>query len=192
MEGPILPKGRLILRCSGCRPGRKGGWARAVSPSPFSHVVPIIDTVPVSKILKLREAEAPAFELYRQSVSKSLEQAKGNSDALQCQIFYDIVKPELVRLENSIRRSRKLLLKSAAQDLIFAAGSVAIGLFGHFLPPELRVGLGGFGGVHYTHRLMQSMTKLLGDPTEAIHNRYYFLWKLTRLKKSGSEGGSIA
>jgi hypothetical protein len=145
--------------------------------TPFFHDVPVLEDIPIGRIMKLRKSEGPAFELYRDSVVKSVRASKGEARKRQHEIFNDVIRPELTKLETSIRRSRKLLRQSVSQDLILAAGAVAIGVFGNFLPPELRMGVGGLGGVHYSTRLVRSMSKLISEPKEALDSRYYFLWK---------------
>lgn len=153
---------------------------RVRAATPFFHDVPILNDIPLDRLIRLRVAEQPAFEMYRDSVAASLTTSKGTPIGQQREIYRDVIRPELTKLENSIRRSKKLLLRSAVQDLVLAAGSVAIGLFGNFMPPDIRAGLSSLGGVHYTARLAQSMAKLLGEPKEAIDNRYYFLWKVKK------------
>lgn len=93
------------------------------------------------------------------------------------------MRPEIAKIEFAVQRSRNLLLRSITKDLVIAAGSVGIGFFAGLLPPPMGAVVAGFGGVHYSARLINNISKLLEEPDQATQSRYYFLWKLKRLSR---------
>lgn len=73
-------------------------------------------------------------------------------------------------------------MKSLAQDVIIAAGGVAIGLFSGLLPPGVGHAALGLGGLHYSRQFVKKLTELCAEPQKATDNRFYFLWKVNRLR----------
>jgi hypothetical protein len=164
--------------------------ARTTNRSIFAHSLPVVDQVSLTHVLKLRSHEGEAFQIYRQAVSRALDVTKSDKGKREQQIFEDLIQPELIKLDSTIRKSRKLLLNSTAQDLVVVAGTMAIGALATALPREIQaigqlspyIGplLGAGGSVHYSKRLLQNVVKLCQESDDAINNRFYFLWKLRR------------
>jgi hypothetical protein len=152
----------------------------ALSPTIFSHSVPIVSEIALNKIVKLRRTEAGAFELYRDAVSKSLQRNRGATLNEQLQLFNDVVRPEIAKIDAAVRRSRKLLVKSIAQDLIVASGAIGIGLFSGLLPQAIGAAAVGLGSLHYSPQFVRKLTELCGEPKQAAESRYYFLWKMRK------------
>lgn len=152
----------------------------SLSPTIFSHSVPIVGEVALNRIVKLRRTEAGAFELYRDAVSKSLQRHRVITLKEQIQLFNDVVRPEIAKIDAAVRRSRKLLMKSIAQDLVVASGAVGIGLFSGLLPHAIGAAAVGLGSLHYSPQFVRKLTELCSEPKPAAESRYYFLWKMKR------------
>lgn len=152
-----------------------------VSPTIFSHFLPIIGEVSLEKVVRLRRAEGAAFELYRDAISKALRKNKKMPLRQQVEFFDDIVRPEIAKIDSAVRRSRKLLVKSLTQDMIVATGAIGIGLFSGLLPPEIGAAAVGLGSLHYSPQFVKKLTELCAEPKKAAESRYYFLWKAKKL-----------
>ena len=159
---------------------------RPLPPTVLSHSLPVVDDIAIGKILQLRKAEGAAFDVYREALRNALKQNKTLTLAKQIQLFDDVIRPEIAKIELAVRRSRKLLVKSLAQDVIVASGAVVIGLFSGLLPHEIGTAALGLGGLHYSPKFVSKLTELCAEPRQAMDSRYYFLWKVRRLGRDHS------
>lgn len=152
----------------------------------FSHYVPVLGDVQLSKLVKLREEEGPSFQVYRDAVSNAL-QLTGNASSKDIrQAFNDIIRPELNNIELTIRNSRRLLWDSLKKEVLFFSGFISIGLYSGLLPPDVSQVVTALGGSAAAFELMKKTTGLVQEPHDIRNNKYYFLWKV---KKTLSKGG---
>jgi hypothetical protein len=147
----------------------------------FSHSLPVVDDIEIGKIIKLRKAEGESFDVYRDALARALKQYENLTLSKQVQLFNDVIRPEITKIELAVRKSRKLLVKSLAQDVIIASGAVGIGLFSGLLPHDIGTAPLGLGGLHYSPKFVRNLTELCAEPRQAMDSRYYFLWKVRRL-----------
>ena len=66
------------------------------TPTAFSHALPVIDQIDVTKILALRKAEGAAFAVYREALVKGLNQ-KDLTLSQQMEFFRDVIQPEIAK-----------------------------------------------------------------------------------------------
>jgi hypothetical protein len=144
----------------------------------FGHSLPMIENISIDGLLKLRTEEAEAFHVYRDALSKGLETAGCTDGKLYQQIFDDIVRPEVNKIDSTIKNSRKLLKESIRQDSVFGAGFVSVGLFSGILPPNIGQILAALGGFKYVSGLLDKTNQLFKEPPHIRDNKYYFLWKV--------------
>lgn len=144
----------------------------------FGHSLPMIENISIDGLLKLRTEEAEAFHVYRDALSKGLETAGCNDGKLYQQIFDDIVRPEVNKIDSTIKNSRKLLKESIRQDIVFGAGFVSVGLFSGILPSNIGQILAALGGYTSVYGLLDKTNQLFKEPPEIRDNKYYFLWKV--------------
>jgi hypothetical protein len=144
----------------------------------FGHSLPMIENISIDGLLKLRTEEAEAFHVYRDALSKGLETAGCTDGKLYQQIFDDIVRPEVNKIDSTIKNSRKLLKESIRQDIVFGAGFVSVGLFSGILPPNIGQILAALGGFKYVSGLLDKTNQLFKEPPHIRDNKYYFLWKV--------------
>jgi hypothetical protein len=154
----------------------------ATTPTAFSHALPVVDHIEVRRILALRRAEGAAFAVYREALLKGLNQKKLTLRQ-QAEFFRDVIQPEIAKIDLAVRKSKKLLVKSLAQDVVIAAGGIAIGLFSGLLPPNVGTAAVGLGGLHYSRQFVKKLTELCAEPQKAMDNRFYFLWRVKRLAR---------
>lgn len=160
--------------------GKSRNRVKAMSPALFSHAIPFIADVELKKLLQLRRNESGAFELYRDILSKNVRKHYNATPTEQAQLFNDVVRPELAKIDAAVRRSRKLLVKSITHDLIVASGAIGIGLFSGLLPLAIGAAAIGLGSLHYSPQFVRKLTELCSEPKEASQSRFYFLWKVRK------------
>jgi len=152
-----------------------------LSPTMLAHSVPVIETVGLKDIIKLRKKEGAAFELYRDAVSKTLKQHPHSTLIEQQDLFNDVRRPEIAKINSVVRNSRKLLIQSIMQDVVVASGAIGIGFFSGLLPPMIGAAAVGLGSIHYSPKFVRKLTELCAEPPRAMESRYYFLWKVSKV-----------
>lgn len=154
----------------------------SITPEIFSHEVPILDGVKIESLVKLRRDEAEAFSVYRAALTKAVHSSKSeSSNKVMKQIFNDVVKPELNRLDATFKNARRVLRRELATDAIAATAFVGLGLFSGILPENIGQIVAAMGGFHYTQRISNKVSKFLAEPPQLRNSKFYFLWKTRRL-----------
>jgi hypothetical protein len=147
----------------------------------IGHSVPNIEFVSLGRLLKLRQNEYEAFQVYRDHLYMALKEARNLSAVEMRQLIDDTVRPEIHKMEQSIKSSKKLLTKSVKTDLIVGAGFMSIGLFAGLLPPDIAPIVRTIGASVGSYSAVSGLAKqvtMIGEPTkEVMENPYYFLWK---------------
>jgi len=143
----------------------------------FSHSVPYLSDIEISRLLELREKEGESFNVYRDSFSKAIQSVTDPDIDKVRQAFNDIVRPDLNNIELTIKNSRKLLWGSVTKDLVFGAGFITVGLFTGLLPPNIGEIVAAVGGFNYIAGSLDKIIQLGQEPSEIRSNKYYFLWK---------------
>lgn len=146
----------------------------------FAHSIPYLSDIEVSQLLKLRDVEGEAFNVYRDSFTQAIKSVSGPNAQKVKQAFDDIVRPELNNIELAIKNSRKLLWGSLTQDIIFGTGFITVGLFSGLLPPNIGEIVAALGGFNFVAGSLDKINKLTQEPSEIRNNKYYFLWKANR------------
>ncbi|MCX6039004.1 MAG: hypothetical protein NTW99_14200 [Chloroflexi bacterium] len=146
----------------------------------FSHDIPYISNVPINKLIELRQKEGEAFEVYRDALNRALMQIDDSSVPRARQVFSDTVLPELHKINNAIKNSRKLLKRSIAQELLLGAGFIGIGLFSGLVPATFGECLAAVGGYSFITGIANEIKNLATEPPEIRENSYYFLWKIQK------------
>jgi hypothetical protein len=146
----------------------------------IAHSIPDILGIRLENLLKLREKEGEAFMVYRDKLRNALEQSKALKTKEIVQLVDDEIKPELNKIENTIKNSRKLLKRSLLQDVIVSSGYITVGIFGGFLSPQAGNLVTAIGGLTSARALVEKTTKMITAPEQVLENPYYFLWKATK------------
>lgn len=148
----------------------------------LSHEVPDISNVPLTNLVKFRNAESESFIVYRDSVNSIIRNIQPDTskdeakEMLDCQIL-----PELNKISLSIKLEKKKAAKSLIRKSIVGAAFISIGTFSGFVPVGLGYGLTALGGYTFVDTLSEDFSVLANDSTEIKNNPYYFLWKASKL-----------
>ena len=142
----------------------------------FSHSLPFMNGADSKTLVKLREKEGEAFQVYRDALASALN-SKNLSSSEMAQAFQETVRPEINKIELAIKNSEKMFSKAIAKDIVFGSGLVSIGLFSGILPEHLGQIFAALGGSKYLSSLFDNFTNLIKTPDSIRNEKYYFLWK---------------
>jgi hypothetical protein len=148
----------------------------------LDHSLPFIPSIDFKNIIKLRKKEGEAFQIYRSSLTNFLGDIKSKNYNIK-EAFRDEIEPEINKINQTIKNSKKLLFADIAKDMLVGSTFVSVGLFSHFLPPNFGQVLAAAGGVNYVGKFGENVKKLATLQSEVKSNKYFFVWKLQKLKK---------
>ena len=145
----------------------------------LNHKVPFLPTSSLNDLIKLRSSEGEAFQLYRSSLTKFLSSITSKDYNLK-EAFRDEIEPELIKINQTIKKTRKSILNDLVKDTLVGSTFVSIGLFTNFLPQAAGAIVTGVGGINYLDKFGNNIKKLSTIKSEVRENKYYFIWKLLR------------
>jgi hypothetical protein len=155
----------------------------------LNHELPFMQNVPLKKLIELRKKEGEAFEVYRDSVSKAIKEAEKQTNSVRIkkkEIYNDLIRPELNKIDLTIKNSKKILFGNIKQDLLLGTSFVGIGLATGFMPNNIGQIVSAIGGIKFADQFVSNVRKYLSKPQEVRNNPYYFLWKVKRIAEKST------
>ena len=147
----------------------------------FSHSLPFLKNIDIKKLIDLRLNEVESFNVYRDSVTEALKLIEISNISDIREIFNDIIRPELNKIELTIKNQKTFLTDDLKRDLLVSFGFISIGLFSGLFSPELSKLLTALGGYDFIAKTCKDVHYLLKEPSEIKKNKYYFLWKIKKM-----------
>lgn len=145
----------------------------------FRHALPIIQMKDAEKILEIREKEGEAFENYRSTVNKILENANGSINGNK-EIYNDLIEPEIRKINMTIKKTRKDKLISLGRDVMIKSGLLAIGIYTGILPKNITEIVSVVGGLDLSSNIINDAIAIKKIPDKVKENPYYFVWKINQ------------
>lgn len=158
------------------RLGNSGAIAPQQVIPKVNHALPFIDGLDTDTIIRLRQEEGEAFQVYRESVKGLVS----NHDLTQQQFqesFRDLVQPELNRIDKAVRSANRLSSSTVRSSLLYGTGLVTIGLSVGSINPEAGAIATALGGVKLGAELFERIGSRVFEPATAFDSDFYFLWK---------------
>lgn len=155
----------------------------------LNHELPFMQNIPLKKLIELRKKEGEAFEVYRDSVSKAIKESEKQiypNRLKKKEIYNDIIRPELNKIDLTIKNSKKLLFGNIKQDLLLGTSFIGIGLATGFMPNNIGQIVSTIGGIKFADQFVSNVRKYLSKPQEVRNNPYYFLWNVRRIAEKGT------
>lgn len=150
----------------------------------FSHELPVIGGIELRELLKVRRDNGDSFQVYRDALSKAINDVKDDDPRKMNQAFRDIVKPEIHRVNAALGSARKILLKDVLVSTAVATGVVGVGLFAGILPQNIGQIVAALGGYHFFQGAGSKLAGFVLEPPSLKENSFYFLWKVMRHGKT--------
>jgi len=146
----------------------------------LSHPLAYLDGVPIQTLLSVRNNEGDSFQAYREAVTKVVRDIPHATPAQAREAIDDLVRPEVTKIEVSLKRNRTTMAKSLARDLVITAGVVGIGVFSGLIPETLQAIATAGGGLLGAKSLAAQALGVLGKPAVVADNQFTFLWQAKR------------
>jgi hypothetical protein len=153
----------------------------------LSHPLAFIDQVPLKRLLMLRKDNGESFLVYRDAVWGVLSSVQGKSSAELREAFDDAIRPELNKIDLTIKNARRQMATSTLIDLTIAFASISIAAFSGLLPAKLGIPKevldvgAALGGWQSAKSLASKIVEIRSTPKEVNESKYAFLWKIRRV-----------
>ena len=152
----------------------------------LTHLIPVFGNLETRKILDFRIKNIDLFNNYRFELNKIVKERKLTSQSQFKEAFYDLVKPNIEKIDMELKNYKKSIVKDMGLDVIVSSGLVVIGLYSGILPSnigEIIATVGGVGGINASIKKGLDIGTV---PNDIRANPYFFLWKLQRKNKKSS------
>ena len=107
----------------------------------LSHSVPLLRDVPLATVLKIRRQDPGSFTLYRQALSKILQdylKGQGEISAADTEgIYRDVLYPELVKLKREATAQGRSKRAKVIAKTVLPAVVVTLGVISGLLPSDI-------------------------------------------------------
>jgi len=148
-------------------------------------LVPFIDNIHTTDLVKLRIAEEEAFILFRNAITKAVEEYKTHGSTFSERdaqaVYADIVQPHLTMLDAKIKKAKRHFIKDSRRQLIGWAGSISVGLYTGFFTADPLSGAAAFAASKAGAEFIEHLITKSDSEEEVKDDEWYFLWNLKRL-----------
>lgn len=148
----------------------------------MTSLVPVAMDVPIQSLLKLRRNEHEAFLMFRQAISKAIDEvraAKGEFTARDARgIYGDILEPELARLDAKVKSARRTLVKRSVTKAASWVGAISIGMYAGFVPSDLMAAASALGLTQIVASLASDLLGSVAAKDQIRSEDMYFLWRI--------------
>jgi hypothetical protein len=150
----------------------------------FGHDVPMLEGIAPVDLIRLRQHEADAFRTYQLALKRAAIEGASAGTMNLSEIFRDIVAPELRRMNAAVASAQGALVRGLAASVTGATAFVSLAFCSGLFAPSVATAIGALGGIHFTKEVADKLSKLIKpEPEKARENPFYFLWKVSKLRK---------
>jgi hypothetical protein len=104
----------------------------------MTHVLPLLDDLPLARLLKLRREERDSFARYRLAVGRILNEVAQKKKRIGKrevrELFQEQVEPELAKMRSELHHERRRQLRRIVGGVGAMAASLALGAYGKIAP----------------------------------------------------------
>lgn len=157
----------------------------AISVNHLQTVVPFAGDIPVSKLLTLRKRENASFIEFRKAIGEAISQLQNEKNKITSlkakELYSDIILPELARLDNKIKGAKIDLIRNSLSTAAVTTAAIGFGIYSGMIQPEILCAAKALGLTKVCYDTAKSILNL-ADIKKAIRpEKYYFLWKVSKL-----------
>ena len=156
----------------------------AIAAKHLTSIVPFVEDVKLTDIIKLRNREEEAFINYRHALNSAIAEFVKHGEQFTEKeahaLHADIIAPSLASLNIRVKQAKRDLVRKPFRSLAGVVGSISFGMLTGLIKPDVAaiataIGLVGFGA-KFIGDVMA-----LGDGDDKIANEHlYFLWKIKK------------
>lgn len=153
----------------------------------ISTLVPFANDIDIADLLKLRNREYESFIMFRKAMNDAITTCKNWNGSFTDQnakeIYSDIIRPQLAKLDMKVKTAKKDLVKSSYRKGLAWTATISFGIYSGFIPSNLAAAATVLGFSKVAADFLETaMNK--ADSEDNIRNEdMYFLWKVRQLKK---------
>ena len=148
--------------------------------------LPIISSIPMNTILKLREVENDSFNRYRIALNRAIKENYNSKNKKQIkEVYDDILYPAFQNLDERLRNIKTGMFRKTFSTIMVVGSVISAGLYTGIIPPnaqEIFLTLGGTSAL--TKFGMDKIKSLIEEKEQIRENDFYFLWRLKNKKFS--------
>jgi len=152
-----------------------------VSDVVFQLQLPVLDGLPTSTLIKLREQESDSFAKFRNSLRRAAQERlkaglSDNAKLLADEIRMDVIEPSLNVIRQRLASSQKAMVKKTSVGLFLGAVATTCGLL-YNLPPPVAISAGMSAALTATG---VAANKQIEEESDVALDDMYFLWQAER------------
>lgn len=147
----------------------------------LKHSLPVAFSKDIAEILKIRESEKEAFEVYRDKVNKLVKDLPSHKPKDFGEIFNDTIVPEINVINKQISDRKKSIRSSVSEKMLFGLGTVTVGLYSGIIPQDIGNIIAAIGGCKCVADTLSEYNKSFKEDQEARKNDLFFLWKINKI-----------
>jgi hypothetical protein len=153
---------------------------RATSLARLTHLIPLMNDIPLARAIRIRREESDAFLVYRKALNEVIQEQMKRADVISeeeaAELIGDVLEPEIAKLRQLAASELKKAETKARTRLLFAGTLLTLGLFRGLLPTEYAA----LGSAAAVSGLVDSLAELRANPSVVRNNNFYFLLRLTQ------------
>jgi hypothetical protein len=150
----------------------------------LSYEIPIIESVSLSDLLRVRRDDHEAFLVYRDTLKRVIDEnivpERRLTGTEAKQLFEDVIRPNLNRMDAKVSSIRKKAARKLARDVVVTGTVLSAGLFTGLVPAQMIGLLSALGGLPVARELVTTLSSAIGTPDEVRGEDLYFLWQVRR------------
>jgi hypothetical protein len=148
----------------------------------LSSIVPFLNDLRITDIIKVREREQDAFLLYRKALNQATRDFSNSGSRFTIRdaqaLYGDVIAPDLAALNKKVQKAKRDLLRKPFRSATALTGVISFGLLTGLISPDISAIATTIGLVKFGSDLVKDVMAL-GDAEESIKNQpFYFLWKV--------------
>jgi hypothetical protein len=145
-------------------------------------LVPFLAGLSADELLRLREAEADSFIMFRQAFGKAVDEhiklKSGKMTEKDAEAIYkQVIEPELARLNQKVKSAQSSIFKKSRAGALGWAAAISAGFYFGFVESSLIAAARALGFTKVAADLASGLIASSGE--DSIRNEnMYFLWKV--------------
>jgi hypothetical protein len=153
------------------------------------YKMPLIDSIPLEEIVRLRKSEPDAFLVYRDSITRLVQshlRGRVSLSAGEARDLYDSeIRPSLNKMNARMTTIRTTLSERFVRNITITATTLGLGILTG-VSQNVGAALTALGGLGLAKEVVNSFSEAVRPPDELRDEDLYFLWKLGRRPKKPS------
>lgn len=149
----------------------------------LSSIVPFVEDVAITDLIKLRKREEEAFIRYRHALNEAIDEFREGSTFTERDaktLYSDVIAPRLSSLEQGIKDAKRDMVRKPLTSIGALVGVISFGMYTGFLPTEVIAMAKALGFSKFAYDVLEKALSLKDTEKNIRSEDLYFLWKVRR------------